>query len=338
MSSTVLDVFNNSAFSLVEMTKAINVIPSQYGLLNEMGVFKEKGVQTTSISVEKKNGVLNILSASERGGSGTLNKSGKRELISFDIPHFDHYDSVKAADIQGIRKFDSSSELENVQDVVLDRLREMKAKHEITLEYMRCGALQGKVMDGDGTIIANLFDKFDITQKTQNFAFGTTTTDVPSLLRTVKRKVEKDLNGEVMNKLICLCSGTWFDSFVSHETVKEAYRMYQGASPLREDQRASFVFQGIEFIEYEGSASNAAGETLRFIPDSEAVFFPAGTMNVFETVFAPADYVETVNTIGMPYYAKQDVQRFEKGVDIETQSNPLPICKRPDLLVKATKS
>ena len=120
--------------------------------------------------------------------------------------------------------------------------------------------------------------------------------------------------------------------------IKEAYQAYQGKTPYRDDMREDFVFNGIHFVEYEGSASNGKGSVLRFIPDNQAIFIPMGTMNVFETVFAPADYVEAVNTIGVPYYAKQKLQDFDKGVDIQTQSNPLTICKRPDLLVKATLS
>ena len=333
-----LDVFRGNAFSVQEMTEAINIIPTQYGLINEMGLFKERGVSTTTISVERKNGVLNVLSATDRGGPGTQNIVGKRDMISIDIPNFTHTDSIKAADVQDVRKFNTENELETVFDVVNERLAGMKAKHEIMLEYMKCGALQGKIQDGEGNVLVNLFDKLGVTQKTQAFEVSKDATDIPSVLRKVKRMISKDLKGEVMTSVLCLCSGEWFDALTGHETVKEAYRAYQGASPLREDMSNDFVFQGIRFVEYEGTASNAKGNLLRFIPDKEAVFLPLGTRNVFETVFGPADYVEAVGTIGLPYYAKQELQRFDKGIDVQTQSNPLPICKRPDLLVKATLS
>ncbi len=333
-----LNVFKGSAFSTQEMTKAINVIPTQYGLVNKLGIFKERGVATTSVSVEKKNGTLNILSATDRGGPGTQNVSGKREMVSLEIPNFTHNDSIKAADVQNVRKFDTENELEGVYDVVNEKLAEMKAKHEITLEYMRCGALQGLVKDGSGSTICDLFEKFGVTQKTFDFKTSTASTAIPTILRNVKRYIEQNLKGEVMNGVLCLCSGNYFEAVVNHDSIKEAYQAYQGKTPYRDDMREDFVFNGIHFVEYEGSASNGKGSVLRFIPDNQAIFIPMGTMNVFETVFAPADYVEAVNTIGVPYYAKQKLQDFDKGVDIQTQSNPLTICKRPDLLVKATLS
>ena len=337
MSKNLADIFNNNpAFSTSAMTDAINVIPTQYGAVNELGIFKDKGVDTTSVIVERKNGVLNVLSATERGAPGNVNTSGKRDIVSLPIPSFVLNDSILASEVQNIRKFGSADEMEAIQDKVIEKLAEMKAKHEITLEYMRCCALQGVVKDGSGSTLVDLFDTFGITQHTQSFNTSSASTKIDQKLRDVKRYLEKNLKGEVMTGILCLCSGNFFEAIVQHASMKDAYHAYQGATPYREDLRYNFVFNGIRFIEYEGTASNAAGSTLRFIPDNEAVFLPIGTRNVFETVYAPADYIEAVNTIGQPYYAKQKVQDFDRGIDVQTQSNPLPICKRPELLVKGT--
>jgi hypothetical protein len=47
--------------------------------------------------------------------------------------------------------------------------------------------------------------------------------------------------------------------------------------------------------------------------------------------------METVNTIGLPYYAKQERIPFDKGVQLELQSNPLHICTKPRAIIKLTK-
>lgn len=336
--SKLADIFNNPAFSTAEMTEAINIIPTQYGDINQLGIFKEKGITTTSVVIERKNNILNVLSSVERESPGTPNITGKRDIVTLSIPSFILNDSIKATDVQNVRKFGTADETEAVQDVVNDKLASMKAKHEITLEYMRAGALQGIIKDGEGNTLVDLFTSFDVTQNTQDFRTSSGTTDIGKLLHTVKRTIQKNLKGEVMNGVLCLCSGSFFDAITTHASVKEAYAAYQGATPLRDDMRYDFEFQGIKFREYEGFASNAKGETLRFIPDKQAIFIPTGTLNTFETVFAPADYIEAANTVGLPYYAKQDVQKFERGIDVQTQSHPLPICKRPELLIKATLS
>ncbi|GAG30478.1 unnamed protein product, partial [marine sediment metagenome] len=66
--------------------------------------------------------------------------------------------------------------------------------------------------------------------------------------------------------------------------------------------------------------------------------FPEGTMGTFATVFSPADFNETANTLGKPIYAKLKPRDYERGYDIHTQSNPLPICYRPATLVEVITS
>ena len=83
-------------------------------------------------------------------------------------------------------------------------------------------------------------------------------------------------------------------------------------------------------------ASNVEGSVVRFIAPGEAHCFPLGTVDTFGTYFAPADFNETVNTLGEPIYAKQEPRKFERGTDLHTQSNPLPMCHRPGVLVKLT--
>ena len=62
-------------------------------------------------------------------------------------------------------------------------------------------------------------------------------------------------------------------------------------------------------------------------------------MPTVRTVYAPADYIETVNTIGLPRYAKQATdQEFGRWVKLHTQSNPLPICTRPKTLIKGKRT
>ena len=48
--------------------------------------------------------------------------------------------------------------------------------------------------------------------------------------------------------------------------------------------------------------------------------------------FGPADYTETVNTIGLPRYAKQYPMPNGKGINLEVQMNAISLCTRPEVL------
>ena len=200
------------------------------------------------------------------------------------------------------------------------------------------GALKGNILDADGSTLYNLYNEFEITPKTVNFALGTAGTDVKKKCLEVVRHIEDNLKGEVMREVHCLVSSEFFDALTSHSKVKEAYERWQDGAALRNDMRGGFPFGGIVFEEYRGQATDAEGTTRRFIAAGEGHCFPVGTMNSFVTYFAPADFNETVNTLGLPLYAKQTARKFDRGIEIHTQSNPLPLCLRPAVLVKVTAS
>lgn len=219
-------------------------------------------------------------------------------------------------------------------DVLADHLTTMRNKHAITLEHLRMGALKGKILDADGSVLYNLFDEFDITEKVVNFGLSTANTNVKAKCLEVVRHIEDNLRGEVMSGIHALVSAEFFDALTNHPSVKEAYERWQEGAFLRDDFRSGFPFGGITFEEYRGQATDPNGTVRRFIAQGEGHCFPMGTAESFVTYFAPADFNETVNTLGRPLYAKQEPRRFDRGTDLHTQSNPLPLCLRPAVLVK----
>ena len=69
----------------------------------------------------------------------------------------------------------------------------------------------------------------------------------------------------------------------------------------------------------------------------KAVFYPEAVDGLFEIYHAPADTFETVNTLGQPLYARMIPDRDE-WVRLEIESNPLPICTRPQVLRSARRT
>jgi hypothetical protein len=315
-----------------------------YGRTQELGIFGEpKGIATTSVVIEMKNGVLNLLSSKERGAPADANTAAKRSAISFVVPHIPLDDQIKAEDFQGVRMFGSQNQLETLESVMMDRQETMARKHYITWEYHRMGALSGVVLDADGSTIHNLFDAFGVTQKVVDFVLGTDGTDVRTKCFEVSRHIQDNLLGEVMTGVHALASPTWFDEFVKHPSVSEAFKYYQATDDvMRGDVRGGFKFAGITFEEYRGQASflNSDGTTSQrlFVPDGDVRFFPTGTQSTFTHNCAPGDFVETANTIGLPLYMKADPGKMNRWIDVHVQSNPLFLCNRPALLVRGHSS
>lgn len=335
----IMNPFENPAFGMASLTAAINLLPNRYARLEELGLFPPKPVRTRTVVVEERAGVLTLLPSLPPGSPGTVGTRGKRKLRSFVIPHIPHDDVVLPEEVVGLRAFGSENEFASLADVLTEHLDTMRAKHAATLEFLRMGALKGVVLDADGSEIIDLYKAFDIKKpEVINFKLSDKSENnkVLSTCLELKRIVARNLMGERMSTIQCLVSPEFFTALVEHPSVVDAYRLWNNGQALRSDMRDGFPFGGVTFEEYAGEACLSDGTVHRFISKGEGHAFPLGTLDSFATYFAPADFNETVNTLGQPLYAKQAPRPFERGTDLHTQSNPLPICLRPALLVRLT--
>ena len=353
MPVNILNVFNQDAFGVMSLTEAINDITPQYGRLGALGLFVEEGVQNRTVSIDFDPVSNQLLPQSQWGGPGVANLTKLGKTKGYNIPHFPVNDLVLAADLQGRRR-PGSDAVQDAQWVLGKKMREMKLKLEQTQEWMRLGVLKsGQIKDGAGNLILDIYADFGISQAVTSFALGTSTTDVMGKIAGVKRSILQALRGELMSGFIGLASDGFYDAFVSHPNVKVAFTYFQnpvGGQNLAEDYSGAaaqpnaaglvevvkgFLFGGVLWINYTGSVTDSTGASQPIIDANSAYVFPLGT-RAFKEFYAPADYMETVNTEGLPFYAKTEMMKYDKGVEVECQSNPLTICLKPNLVQKVT--
>ena len=299
----MLNPFDSPGFSMASLTAAINLIPNRYGRLEALNLFPAKPVRTRQVVIEEYAGRLNLLPTRPPGSPGTVGERGQRRLRSFVIPHIPHDDVVLPEEVQGIRAFGSETEMEAVAGVLARHLETMRNKHAITLEHLRMGALKGVILDADGSVLYDLFDEFDITPQTIAYDLGNAGTNVKAKCLATLAAIEDNLKGEFMTGVHCLCSPEFFAALTGHAKVEKAFENWQQGAILINDVRRGFTYAGITFEEYRGQATDPTGTTRRFIAAGEAHAFPLGTVDTFGTYFAPADFNETVNTIGQTLYA-----------------------------------
>lgn len=332
------NVFDRPEFSMAALTEAINRLPNKYGRVTQLGLFADKGVATTSIQVEEKAGELNMLPTVPRQAPAPQNSSSKRKLRSFAIPTVKLEDSVLPADAQNVRAFGSDNAMLGIQTIVTDKLQEMRDKFDQTVEYMRVNSLRGILKDGAGNTLYNYYTEFGITPPSLGFALTTATTEVTTKCLTAKRHIERNLKGESMSHIHALVGENFYDALTTHALVKDAFKYFQNNNQtLDGDYRSLFRFAGIYFEEYSGTVTLADGSTEKIIGDDECLIFPVGTSKTFQTIYAPGNFIETVNTIGLPMYVKQERRKFDQGIDVYAETNPLPIVYRPELVISATK-
>lgn len=348
----ILDVFKQDAFGVIALTDAVNDITPQYGRLGALGLFQDMGSTQRTVAVDFDPMTNQLLPQSQWGGAGVANKTAVGRMRGYQIPHFPINDSLLAADLQGRRR-PGSDAVQDAQWLLAKKMAEMRMKEEQTLEWMRLGVLKsGIVKDGAGTTILDIYGDFGITQTSTPFVFGTTSTDILGKCAAVKRNILAALRGELMTTFVAVVSDSFYDALVSHPNVKIAFQYFQnGGQTLSQDFSGGsvqpnaaglfggagtpFYFGGIYWMNYSGSVTDSSGASQPLVDTDSAYLFPMGT-NVFRTWYAPADYLETINTEGLPFYAKTKLMDYDKGIDVEVQMNALPICLKPAVVQKMT--
>ena len=344
----MLDVFTPDAFSVQTLTATLNKMPYKPGWLSAQGLFTSTGVSTNTISIEEYNGVLRLVQSAPRGAPRRGGDRTKRKLRSFVIPHFPQDDVVRATEVQGVRAFGMNGGFQTVEAVRDERLQRMADNNDVTLEYNRIGAVKGQVLDADGSILIDLFDEFDVDQNAvitmppvivdPNASLSDQQAEVTlAEKKGVLKKLFTQATRGILNNLttggdpaaptgwIEICGDDYYDYLISHPELRDTYK-FQNSNVLRAAAVFdSFIAFGIQFVNYRGGGFN-------MVDTNEGHLFPTGIQDLFITRFGPADYIETVNTIGLPRYSKAVIDPWGKHVEMEFQSNFINLCLRPNVL------
>jgi hypothetical protein len=332
-----MSIFLNDAFQAATLTTALNRRPHKPGFLGSQNLFAPKPVRTITVGVEALNGSLSLIPTSERGAPLTQADSEKRDIRDFRTVRIAKGDVLHAHEIQGIRAFGATSELQQVQAEVAQRLAKLQDDMDLTHEHMMLGAIQGIVLDADGaTVIRNWYTEFGIAQPAEiDFELDTATTDVRGKCTAVVRAMQRAGQGGWLptTQVHALAGDDFFDLLIGHEKVRDTYLAQQQAVDLRGGMAfESFRFGGIVFHNYRGTDDNSTVA----VGAGVCKFYPVGGKDIFEVAQSPAETFDFVNTPGKPSYAMLIPDRDRNAwVKPEIYSYPLHICTRPGMLQRA---
>ncbi|MBN9033697.1 MAG: major capsid protein E [Rhizobiales bacterium 63-7] len=343
----MLDIFNQDAFSVTSLTDALRDVKPRPSRLNDLGLFQGSGVTTTSIGIERIGDILQLVTPTPRGGPGETRDMPKRSIQSIQVPHFQRDWSVNADEVQGVRAFGSETALETVQGVVASKIQVNMDDLDLTDEYSRIGAIQGIVSYKGGQTL-DLFQTFGVSQAAEiDFDLDNTAATDGALLKkcvALIRAVRAAVGGLSFRRVHAFVGDNFFDDLLTNKEVRDTYKGTSEAAFLRDSfvgadrgENPIFQFGGIVWENY-GAIESSGDGALMGIPTDKAKFIPLGLGGLFRTYWAPADYVETVNTLGQRTYAKQWPMQNGKGVNGETQRNALHICTRPGALMRGKRT
>jgi hypothetical protein len=327
-----------------DLTEQVNVIPNTFGMINALNLFPSRPIDSTVVEVDRVNRKLRVLAAQPRGATGSVAAPEKSKKFFIEIPHIPHLDLIKPQDVQN--QIGAARQRMTVDMKVAQKLAAIRRKHDITREYMRVQALKGGVKDGDGVSLFDPFTVFGITQKTVDFVLGTAGTDVIAKCEEVIDHIQTNIGDDTVQSVEMIVSAEFFNKFVQHAKVEKYWLQTQAAQSLANIERQRlggswgrvFEFQGILFREYKGSVPVKTGSE-RLVLANEAHAYPIGTGDTFETLDAPPHHLGEVNVAPTDQiFITTETLKHGEGEEMKSQSNPLPLATRPEVLVKCSTS
>lgn len=333
-----MNIFDSDAFSTFELTGALEKTDYKPQMLGGMGIFEVDRVRTQTVAVEKRDNVLALIPASERGAPLAQREDEKRDIRDFRTVRLAKGDALYAHEIQNIRAYGTNSELKQVQGEVNRKQARLLDDLELTWENHRLGALQGIVLDADGvSVIRNWYTEWGIAQPAEiTFSFGATDFDLRTECHAITRLMMRAAKGawNPSTEVHALCGDSFFDTLINDPSVTRTYENWEAAAALRGDLAfQTFGFGGIMWHNYRGTDDNS---TVAVATD-KAKFFPVGAPGVFKVAYSPGESFDWANQPGRDMYSVivPDRDRNQK-VEIEVYSYPLFMCTRPEMLQRAT--
>lgn len=336
--------FLDQVFNASTMTTAINKIANVYGLMGEWDIAPVRGIPTTTVMLKYKDGLVSVLPSAPRGGPRTERLTGDEKAVYLEIPHFPSGGLMTPKDIQDKYAFrDDVLEPESLANAQAEHLEELRTDHDLNLEYMRCQMLFGQIRDGNGDLLVDLHAALGVPKTTIDFELSDPTTDVNAKCREVLRHFQKNNRGiATIGMPKVPCSSDFFDALKAHPNVEKFYLNYADAREMRGNNTSSpsysdeFKFGKLHFFSYDAQVPLADKTSYNLIPSGKAAAIPQTVGGrLMRTYAAPPDRLSEVNkapTAENLIYVSTDILPHDKGVDLDLESNPLPVNSRPDLI------
>lgn len=330
-----MDVFKQDAFSAISLTEAVRRTQTIPGLIGSLNLFTPIRVRSRKVAVEQKAQTLRIIQSSEVGAPRTRRGQDKRSITDLRVRRIEESDTITAEELQGIRAFGSETELKQLMTEIAERQQNIVDDLSATVERQRLSCIDGILLDADDSVIYNYYTTFGFNQPSEiAFNWAARTSVKQFIASNVIRPMVRAMGGMAPPgmRIVALCGDDFFDLMQENAEYRARYLNNNDASKLLEDTVWQAVDAwGVTWINYRGTDDNSAVA----IGSTKVKFLPVGVRGLFQEAFAPAPTFDQVNTLGQEWYSRvlPDMKRGEFA-DIEMESHRLPICTRPETLLR----
>lgn len=329
----------------VELTEEINLIPNQWGLIQRLGLFTNKYSTQKTILIPRTTEGESLLEDRNWDERNPSIAGGQRDYLPLQIPHYPVDDAILPNDVDGNIDFGSAMagglQLETINQKRVEKMERLRRAHSLTLEFARMQVLKnGTVYAPRGSVVIDYYAQYGLTRTVQSVDLASTVVAPNAAIETAIGELQDSLmTGDVATGFVALCSPEFFSALISNPFIQERYFYVQNMqqAPLLVDRLTAgspldaryrtFDFAGVTFIEVRGGVAGTP-----YVTAGDAYMFPRGTAG-FETWFAPANRLSTINKKAQESYLFEYVNRKDDIIELMSETNFLNVLKRPDQVI-----
>lgn len=339
-------------FDSVTLTEEVNLIANDYGMLNALNLFPSEPITTTVVGIHRVGNQLRVLPAMPRGARGAEQPADKENIFYLEVPHFPVPDAIGPADIQNKAAIVAGRPVPmTVEMATMKKLIKLRRRHGITREYLRFAALKGLVKDGNGRTLVDLYAFFGITKTTIDLELGTAGTNIVGKLEDIRTSVLTNAAGDTVSRVEAVIGSSLMGRLLQHPKFEKYWLNTPAALEIMKLERTNL---GQDFGRTIDTGTLLLRESVGQVPvknpgtgaiENEALMattlgiaYPAGTSDMFTTYDAPPHHIDHVNQPGEEIFISEKILDHGEGIELKSQSNALPIVKRPEALVEIISS
>lgn len=346
-----LDILRNDTFSYVNLQRMAGNTTYVPQTLGQMQLFTPQPIVGEIVHLYEEDNVIRLVPTSERGTPDVRQLRDVGRLRALKTTRLAQVDSVRAAELLGIANVSlgETIRVRNAVNLLTKRTVKMKNNLEFTKELHRFGALQGKLLDADGTtVIADFFDIFGLAQPALiDFDFP----NVPeeqllqlfqdTFVRPITIALQDGGRATPGMYIACLCGDGWWAKLMTHPGFRRIYELVLQANAeaaarnqlTKPNMWMTVDFAGVRWINYQGTRNNSIA-----VPLNECRFFPVGAQDVFNVYWGSGETLLDADKPGLPeyLYIQPDVRdQMPQFMDVFLRSYPLYACTFPKALMRA---
>lgn len=353
--ATIRNPINPNTF--IDLTSALENIPSEFGQYAESGLFVESGITANAHMYRVEDGggatkMTKLTSRTERDAMA-LDKP-KDKIITMGAISIKEMGSVHVEDLIGVTNeaFDLESQSFQEETVrVLSRLVNVGAANR---EYLLTTATQGRVLDPlDGSVAMDGFLQSG-TARTAVTIDANPANSITASLNALANQIST-LNGYngIMGTIEIVLGEQAFDDVVNHPDFASMYQLaFTGlgqaalAQPLVNGtmgrnqrtnfgHRRQFRWDNFLFVTYPQKFHRWNGDMVDIVETNKG-WTIVDVAGLYQVKYAPAPYVSTYNQAGQKWLARSTGIINDTHADITLESHLIPYMARPEMALDIT--